>query len=238
MLVIVGSRHDSAACDLVAQWARHGAALLTCEDLSAPGWRHWPFDRSASRAVVSGQVVREREICGVLVRRPWIIEQELTHIDGPDREYVAAEMNACLLSWLAGLPCRVLNRPNGISLCGPNWRPVQWANAAARAGISVEAAGWRVPASPSRDPGTVPDAGVPAIEVTVVGERCLGAPSLAFAAGARRLAAIANAGLLAVRFRPDQESPRFVSATAMPSLKAADVAEAVCEYLLVTGVRT
>jgi hypothetical protein len=237
VLVIVGSRHDSAACDLVARWARHGAALLTCEDLSVPGWRHLPFDRSASRAVVSGHVVREGEIRGVLVRRPWIIEQELTHIGGPDREYVAAEMNAFLLSWLAGLPCRVLNRPHGTSLCGPNWRPLQWVRAAACAGIAVEAARWRVPAPRSRGPGTVPAAGVPAIEVTVVGDRCLGAPSHAFAAGAKRLAAIANAGLLAVRFRPGEQAPHFVSGTAMPSLKAAEVAEAVCDYLRVAGVR-
>jgi len=237
VLVVVGSRHDSAACDLVARWARHGAALLTCEDLSAPGWRHWPFDRFASRAVISGQVVRECEIRGVLVRRPWVIEQELTHIGGPDREYVAAEINAFLLSWLAGLPCRVLNRPSGTSLCGPNWRPLQWAKAAACAGISVEAARWRVPAPPRRVPGIAPDARVPAIEVTVVGDRCLGAPNHVFAAGAKRLAAIANTGLLAVRFRPGEEAPCFVSGNAMPSLKTADVAEAVCEYLLLTDVR-
>ena len=236
MLVIVGSRHDPAARDLVARWTGHGAALLTCEDLSAPGWRHLPFDRGASWAVVSGQVVREGEIRGVLVRRPWIIEQELTHIDGPDREYVAAEMNAFLLSWLAGLPCHVLNRPSGISLCGPNWRPLQWASAAARAGIAVEAGRWRVPAPRSRAAGKVPAPADPAIEVTVVGERCLGAPSHAFAAGARRLAAIARVDLLAVRFGPGAEAPRFVSASAMPSLKTAEVAEAVCDHLRVAAV--
>jgi hypothetical protein len=31
--------------------------LLTCEDLSAAGWRHLLFDPSRSRAVVSGRVV-------------------------------------------------------------------------------------------------------------------------------------------------------------------------------------
>jgi hypothetical protein len=166
------------------------------------------------------------------VRRPWIIEQELTHISPSDREYVAAEMNAFLLSWLASLPCRVLNRPSGTSLCGPNWRPLEWARAAASAGMAIETTSWRVPAPRKRRPRVAPDGPEPPIEVTLVGDRCFGAPDDVYAACARRLAAIAKIGLLAVRFLSGEPGPCFVSATAMPSLKDADVAQAVCDYLL------
>lgn len=43
MLVIVASRHDKAAEALVANWAAHGhgVSLLTPEDLSVVGWRHY-----------------------------------------------------------------------------------------------------------------------------------------------------------------------------------------------------
>ncbi|HEV2688646.1 MAG TPA: hypothetical protein VGV35_08835, partial [Bryobacteraceae bacterium] len=220
-----------AARDIVARWASHDAGLLTCEDLSSPGWRHRLFDPSASRAVVGGQVVRARDIRGVLVRRPWIIEQELAHMDASDREYAGAEMNAFLLSWLASLPCRVLNRPSGTSLCGPNWRPLQWAHAAACAGIPVETAQRRVPARRKRSDGVVPGVSQPPVEVTLVGDRCFGDPDNFYAAGVRRLAAIANVGLLAVRFMRGEPTPHFVSATAMPSLKDPEVAQAVCDYL-------
>jgi hypothetical protein len=232
MLVIVGSRHDQAACDIVTRWAPHEAELLTCEDLSTPGWRHRLFDRSASRAVVGGHVVREGDIRGVLVRRPWILEQELTHVSASDREYAAAEMNAFLLSWLESLPCRVLNRPIGTSLCGPNWRPLQWARAAAGAGLAIEATRWRVPASRRRQPPVAVGAAETPIDVTVVGDQCLGAPDDLYAEGAKRLAAIAHVGLLSVRFVSAERSPVFVSASAMPSLKDEEVAQAVCDYLL------
>jgi hypothetical protein len=118
VLVVVGSRHDPDACEIVQQWERWGAALLSCEDLSASGWRYSPSDRAASRAVVSGQVIPDTAIRGVLVRRPWVLQQELTSIAPADREFVAAEMSAFLAD---AVPCRV-NRPLA-PRCGLNWQP-------------------------------------------------------------------------------------------------------------------
>lgn len=231
MLVVVGSRHDQSARKLVASWLSHDAALLTCEDLSKPGWQLRLPDRAGSRAVVDGRVVHDRDIRGVLMRRPWIMEQELAQISAPDREYVAAEMNAFLLAWLAGLPCAVLNRPNGTSLCGPSWRPLQWTHAASSVGIPIKKSRWRVPA-PRQRKSESQEAPPPPIEVTVVGERCFGAPDDAYVAAAKRLAAYANVGLLSVRFDSSKRQPCFLSATAMPGLEDAEIARAVCEYLL------
>jgi hypothetical protein len=233
VLVVVGSRHDRAAHDIVARWASHDAALLTCEDLSTVGWQHRLPNRSASRAVVGGQIVREHDIRGVLVRRPCLLEQELIHIAASDREYVAAEMNAFLLSWLVHLPCPVLNRPDGSCLCGPNWRPLQWAQAAARAGMEVDETHRPVLKPLKRESRSAPIPADPPIEVTVVGGRSFGATDSAHATSAQGLAAIAGVDLLAVRFAAGAGTPRFISANAMPNLKDADVAQAVCDYLLV-----
>lgn len=232
MIVVVGSCHDPVASDLVRRWAGHGAAVLGCEDLSRAGWYHRVSDPSSSQAVVAGSVVAAREIRGVLVRRPWIMEVELAHIATADREYVAAEMNAFLLAWLSSLPCPVLNRPRGTCLCGPDWRPLQWAQAAARAGLETDAAHWRVPdRSKPGSRGSQKSSAVP-IEVSVVGERCFGAPDERYASGAKRLAILANTALLTVRFVARTHGPRFLSATAMPDLKDVEVVGAVCDYLL------
>jgi hypothetical protein len=146
VLVVVGSRHDPGAREIVKQWENSGAALLSCEDLSSPGWRYCPTDRRASRAVIGKRVVPDKDIRGVLVRRPQVVQQELPYIAAADREFVAAEMTAFLLAWLSHLPCPVLNRPRGTSLCGPNWRPEQWTHAAAMIGIPVEPVRRQIPA--------------------------------------------------------------------------------------------
>jgi hypothetical protein len=181
---------------------------------------------------VHGRIVRERDIRGVLVRRPWLLQQELTHIAPEDREFVAAEMNAFLLAWLSQLSCRVLNRPRGASLCGPNWRPQQWALAAASVGFQVEPTRWQVPADAKTSVKETPKQNRRLIEATVVSTRCLGDVNDDQAASAKRLAAKAGVALLAVWFAPCKGGSRFVTANPMPSLKDPDVADAVCEYLL------
>lgn len=226
MLVVVGSRHDPGACEIVRRWEPFGAALLSCEDLSVSGWRHHPTDRRSSRAVVDRAIVREKDIRGVLVRRPQLLPQELTHIAAADRAFVAAEMSAFLFAWLSHLQCRVLNRPRGISLCGPNWGPQQWTQAAAGAGLAVEPVRRQVPARGKAENGA---RDVP-VEAVVVGERCVGKVTAEQAAGARKLAAAAGVGLLGLWFA--SRANRFVAASAMPSLADAELADAVREHLL------
>jgi len=232
VLVVVGSRHDPGACEIVQQWERWGAALLSCEDLSAFGWRYSPSDRAASRAVVSGQIVPDIAIRGVLVRRRWVLQQELTHIAPADREFVAAEMSAVLLAWLSQLPCRVLNRPRGTSLCGPNWRPQQWAHMAANVGFQVEPIRWQVPGRAKAKGEEISYRAPQSVEAGVVGDRCLGDVNDDQAANAMKLAAAAGVALLAVWFGHANGRSRFVAANAMPDLKNSRVADAVREYLL------
>jgi hypothetical protein len=232
VIVVVGSRHDEAAREIVSRWAAHDAALLSCEDLSAAGWRHLLFDPSRSRAVVSGRVVPERDIRGVIVRRPWILEQELVHIAADDREYVAAEMNAFLVSWLSHLSCRVLNRPAGASLCGPNWRRQQWALAAGMAGMIVGPMRWEVPVAdrPGADLGTIES--TKPTRLVVLGDQCIGAYDEGIGQAARRLALIAGTDLLSVELSNGGTAARFLDANPMPGIGEPAVADAVLGYLL------
>ncbi len=159
--------------------------------------------------------------------------QELSYITAADREFAASEMTAFLLAWLSRLPCPILNRPSGTSLCGPNWRTEQWTHAAAKIGIPVEPVQRQIPACAiindrALDFGTRVDA-------VVVGERCLGEVSADQAIAARRLAIAAGVGLLTVRFTVRDGESRFVEASAMPSLADPRVAEAVRDHLLTSA---
>jgi hypothetical protein len=200
--------------------------------LSAPGWRYSPEDRRATRAVIDGRVVRERDIRGVLVRRPQVLPQELAYIAPADREFVAAEMSAFLLAWLSHLPCRVLNRPHGTSLSGPNWRAQQWTRAAARAGLEVEPVRLQVPARVKPGFTNSSREGHNPVRAVIVGENCFGEISPDQAVGAHRLAVAAGVGLLAVWFAPGRRAGRFVAASTMPGLGDPRVARAVREYLM------
>ncbi|MEH1940126.1 MAG: hypothetical protein V7L01_07915 [Nostoc sp.] len=249
MLVVVASRHDKAAQALVANWAVYGASLLTPEDLSMIGWRHYlsSSDRGGGEAggaggvggvgeaVVGGRVMSTTgcanaldRITGVLTRLPSIFEQELWHIVPEDRGYVATEMNAFLIAWLSSLKCPVLNRPTPTYLLGPAWRPEQWVYAAAQLGIPVRPV--RRHSSMSANVcSQVPKK--PLVTVTVVGDRCLGDVEKTLASHARRLADAAQVDLLTVHFSSSESSAELLGADLWTDISTPDVGDAIFEYL-------
>jgi hypothetical protein len=228
MLVVVASRYDKAAEALVGSWAGQGASLLTCEDLSVVGWRHHLTSSKDSTAVVGGQVVGVEQIVGVLTRIPCVFEQELLQIVPADRSYVAAEMNAFLISWLSRLKCPVLNRPTPTYLLGPNWRPQQWLYAAAQLGIPVHPMRRYIALSGDVCPKP-PE--MPPVTVTVVGDRIFGSVDQALATQARRLADAAKVDLLAVHFSGSESGADFLGADLWPDISSPNVADAILEYL-------
>jgi hypothetical protein len=201
MIVVLASRHDAIARGLVDRWndgrrSERAAALLSCEDLTATGWRWDASSPSSSVAVVGGRRIPCRAIQGVLMRRPCVLQEELTGIQASDRAYVAAEINAFLLAWLYSLSCPMLNRPTATCLSGPNWRPEQWVSAAAALGIPVKERRRSVPFTPA---GEEPDPEEIA-RLVVVGRHVLGDAVAGCAADARKLAAAAGVDLMEVRF--------------------------------------
>src|SRR5271157_5668945 len=195
MLVVLASAFDEVAAKVVAAWTPWNAALCTPADLSIPGWNHHVGAPHEATAVVSGVVTPVVAITGVWTRLPLVQPEELTHIAAADRSYVAAEMTAFLIAFLANLRCKVLNRPSPTLLSGPGWRPEQWIRAAIRANI------------PARTTQRIVRFGAPterlaeiAAELTVIGERVFGTSDAVLTSWAKALATAAGVGILGVRF--------------------------------------
>jgi hypothetical protein len=231
MLVIFATRTDPEPRSLAERWAAHDAAVLTCEDLSAAGWRHHLPRRAAGSAVVGGRTIPTAEIAGVLTRWPSVFEQELGQIVAERRAYVASEMTAFLRSWLTELDCPVVNRPSAASLIGPNWRPEQWVHAAAGLGIPVRPVRRLVRLAGAAEPPPAPQE-APYTTVTVVGEAVFGAADPALARHARRLAAAAGVELLAVHWNGPEGDAKLLSADLLPPLGDGAVADALLALLL------
>ncbi|MHB8520532.1 MAG: hypothetical protein ACYDH9_07225 [Limisphaerales bacterium] len=229
MLVVLASSHDASAREIVERWEPGSAALLSCEDLSTPGWRYFPRNLEGSQAVVGGQVIPLTNIDGVLTRRPAVLVPELLQIATADREYAAAEMNAFLIAFLSALPCRVLNRPTPDCLSGPNWRPEQWTHAATRLNIPASPAHRRVPFCPE---DACESSREPFVEVIVVGERWFGPVDEPLGRQAQQLACAAGTQLLGVWFSGPRAGASFVGANLWPDLSRDEVSDAVRDYLL------
>lgn len=225
MIIVVASSHDRGAWALASRQHAVRVEVLTCEDLSVPGWRYY-LPGAPAAAVVGGQRVAAGEITGVVTCLPAVSELELLHIVPADRAYVAAEMTAFLLSWLTTLSCPVINRPSPTCLCGPYWRPEQWAYAASRAGMRVQPVLRRVGLTAGFAPS------VPAVTtVTVIGERCLGKAHPAVLNGARRLAQASGVELLTVRISNPAADATFLGAEPWPDLSSQETADAVITYV-------
>jgi hypothetical protein len=185
---------------------------------------------------VSGNVVPLSSIRGVLVRRPAIFSVELAHIAQEDREYVAAEMSSFLLYWLSALRCPVFNVPTPGCLSGPDWCASQWTHAAARAGLRARPIRTSIPACPALPTGPSGEAAdervIDPIDVTVVGERCFGAPDETIATCARSLACTAGVRFLCIRFDVGRGTPVFLEAQLFPTHIENEATDALREALL------
>lgn len=224
MIVVVASDKDEAARSLVARWEAYDAHLITPAGLSVAGWRCYSHPLNHSTCVLGGRVVDTREISGVLTRLACVTEYDLSHIQRPDRAYVAAEMTAFLLWWLASLNCPVINRVTPTGLAGPRWRAEQWAHCAAGLGIPVRPVlrtANRSASSSAREPALA------GIRVTVVGNRCLGSEDGSIASRALRLAGAAGADLIEVEFSGPPES-FFLGANPFPDVSS-DLADSILE---------
>ena len=167
MIVVLGSRHDPVAIDLVGRWPP--AALCSAEDLTRRGWA-WAVPASGGPGtwVVDGSVVPDEDVTGVFVRRGTVHAEELTSTHPDDRAYLAAEAHAFLVHVLASTQAVVANPvDDGGAFGEAALRPEHWMTVAEAGGVAV---------SPLRVRST--GVGRPleaAIEVELVGTDVLGA---------------------------------------------------------------
>ena len=236
VIVIFASRYDLSSRPLAAQWSAHDARLLTCDDLSVAGWRHYLNSdlnsENASTAVVDGKIVATEDISAVLIRWPGVFEQELTYIQVADRGYVAREMMAFLVSWLSGLKCPVINCPTPVNLSGPAWRLEQWTYTAANLGIPVRKAVRQVTHKRELNENSKLESQV---SVSVVGDRCFGKVDESLLDQSRRLAVAAGVSLVGVSFSGPEAGSFFTGADLLPQLSE-ETADAVLDLLIRPGV--
>ena len=227
MLVVFGSAHDATAQAILAAWAPWEVALCTPGDLSIPGWRYYVGAPEAGAAVIAGEILPAAAITGVLTRLSAVHPEMLGHIDTADREYVASEMTAFLIAFVSALPCKVLNRPSAGALSGPAWRPEQWIQAAAMAGIPVRPCHRSVRLNAPAEPE--PDV---AVELTVIGHRVFGAAETQLADWARSLARAAGVGLLGLGFTRQASGFALATVNPSPDLNSPERLDAAREYLM------
>jgi hypothetical protein len=168
VIVVIGSRHDAVATDLVAQW--HDAALCSAEDLMRPGWV-WPSEPSdcAATWVVAGDAVPDSDVTGVFVRRTTVYPEELTGTHPDDRAYMAAEAHAFLVYLLSRTAATVVNPvADGGAFGEAALRAEHWTAIAQSRGIAA------APVTLCSAPSPEPDGDVELVEV--VGDRVVAAP--------------------------------------------------------------
>ncbi len=212
MIAVLASRLDPEAQSLVAEWSSADAALLSAEDLSRAGWVFSPSAPQTGTAVVEGRRIPVSSLTGVLTRRPAVLAEELSALAPEDRAYVAAELNAFLVAWLAAIPCTVINRPTTTSLSGPSWDGIRWQAMCERLGID-----W-----------AETDEAAPSREVVVCSTKCFFAAGAREAAIAKALAHASGTELLGVRLA----AGKVCGVTATPALTDVDVRVCLRKQLL------
>jgi hypothetical protein len=225
MLVVLASRHDCSCQGFVAGLAAD-AGLLTCQDLSARGWRYEPGGQVRT-LVVGGRPIPGHEVDGVLTRLPSVDENELAGIVPADRSYVAAEMTAFLTAWLSDLRCPVLNRPAPLCLMGPYLRKEQWVQMAARLGIPVMPARRSVPGVIDNRLHDLPPGSA---TIDVVGGLCVGRAAHSLRASALALAKAAGVGLLRTAFAAPEAGSAFLGADYWVDISDPRISQAVVRY--------
>jgi hypothetical protein len=177
MIVVVGSRHDAVAIDLVARWP--GAALCSAEDLVRPGWV-WRRGHAASRTwMVEASAVGDDDVTGVFIRRSAVYAEELVTTHPADRTFLAAEAHAFLTFVLATTSARVVNPVVDGAFGEEALRPERWTAVASEVGIRMCPV--RVTSEARRQPNAC------ASELEVVGGDVFGRASARMLDAARRL---------------------------------------------------
>lgn len=214
-IAVLAHPRDAAAARFVTAWRSHGARLIVPRDLSRPGWRLYVGGRGEEWFVAEGERLPVRDLRGVLSRLPHIDAAALDHLHENDRSYIASEMTAFLLGWLASLRCPVLNRPTASSMLGPGVSEDHLPFLAAQAGVEL---------TPADRPAS-------RCAMTVVGQRCFGAGDAALVQAAHRVARAARVELATVHFDAPTAPARLTGVELLVDTDDAAIGRAVVERL-------
>jgi len=216
--------------DVSALWAYEGLKrraiapleLVLSEELAGATLFEHRLDANGVQleiGLADGRVLSSRHIRGTLNRLIAPSPDLIRHAVATDLEYAQAELYACYLSWLHGLPGIVINRPHPLGLCGAWRHPSEWACRAADAGLSVK------PYRQSADATSIPiqgalDSSMMRINVIALGDQIFGASVPAgVASSCSRLAQEAGVELLGIELLTNNLGEwLFADATPIPAL--------------------
>jgi hypothetical protein len=225
VILVAASELDSQAQQLVENWPRKQAVLMTPRDLCTKGWRIELGRIEAGCMVASGESLAVGRLRGILNLLPYVSEYELITIESASRRYVAAEITALLFYLLTVIRCPVLNRPTANNLTGPDWRPEQWAQACRKVGIPTK----KVQRN-SRVPTIAGATGESFHSISAVGNNCVGGDIATYAAEVIALARFAGLIFLTVTFVESEGGRFFHSAQLAPDLRDGNLTSAIQAY--------
>lgn len=146
MFLILAHAGDATATAvhqvLCARYGTRNVTLLTDEALvSRVGWAHALNGRGVGTTLrlPDGRCIAAADIAAVFNRLRYLNPAHFASLAEADRAYAVCETFALLISWLAGLPCPVVNRPDVRSLSGNHRSLIEWLKLAAEAGLPTRA---------------------------------------------------------------------------------------------------
>jgi hypothetical protein len=246
-----------------------GSAPVVSPDqlMLAPGWRHTLVEGVVATEVrcADGRRLGSGQLDGVFCRIATLPAPLFEAHPGADRDYALMEGYALVMSWLASLPCPVVNRAGSRGLSGPRMGFLEWLALGAASGLRPRGARLATAGGVAPGEGWTPHGfatgsattlflercddtaargaavwlaplAASAIEVVVVGERVFGAPCAETAAAALGVARRSGCSLLALHVAPDARDGEPVLCGADPSpALAAEAVEAVADLLAGTA---
>lgn len=237
VLVLAGGEDSGAAAVASAVAARRGGSAVTVVSprrlAAASRWVHTvaPDGTTATEIRLADGGCVPGSPAAVLNRIDGVTPVRFACAGARDRDYAAMELHALFVSWLAGLPCPVVNPVNGNGSAAPA-APPYWLLAARRAGLPVVRTGRTVGTRAGRHRVTPPAARIPAGSVLVAGRHAAGALAGRFGEGCVEVARATGCPLLEFRFVRESGAVRLAAVDPRPGLHdPADVA-VVAGYLV------
>jgi len=237
--------------------------LVLAEELTlAPCFSHrvGPEGEKTELRLADGRSLHSHELRGVVSRLTDAPAPRFARNPRADRDYAAMEGYALLLSWLASLPCPVVNPASPRGLAGPALGLLEWLALGAAAGLPPRRfrlghpgapapegswLGLRAQMASSSSVGLAPLAQArpgeptlwaepveePLFEALVVGDRVFGAVGHAARGGCVELARRAGCAVLAVHLACGRRGTVLCGADPMPELGPA-AATALAQLVL------
>lgn len=220
--------------------ARPDLAVLCCSggQLGSARWSHRVDASGRARTTLrlAGHTVADDDLALVWFRAPLRVPPALAGATPADQEYALAELHALVVSWLASLGERAVNRPDGDSASGPSSSAAVWRHRARQAGLAAAdpaaatsarlVPGWQGSPDDVRRPWQAPT--LVARRLLVAGSRVLTSCDDDEAARARDLARDTGCRLLEVLF---DASGRVLAADPCPELDTPDRVSAAARAL-------